>query len=491
MKACARLHDYRDGLLQGPPRASFEAHLAECEKCRQSIALWSALERELGEMDREGKQNMPRTSAWAAQELVARARGERGMTFAPRLVAVAAAIAVVIVGVALFLARTGEEPAAEGRGSIATPSSRGAVVEAVVKYISPTATETVDLALAPGEVIPAAEESRTLLLLGRDRIGLDQPTRAVLAGADERQVRLKLLAGTVACEVAPRGEGQEFVVEAGEVTVRVVGTRFMVSRTEGSTTVLVDEGAVEIHRRGKQPETTKAGQGLEILAGGAAKRIEASPEARAQLDQLVAEHQREQQPHREIDAPEVTPSTTSSSGPPAAGETGADRGSRAAGVETWRAWVLAGRYDDAERALTAHLARHPRDAEALVLLADCRRKAGRWRAAVSAYERLIETAAPSRANMARFQAGVLYQERLGEHAAAAQLFEGYLRSASAKPLKSEAMLRLGKSLLALGRTQRAEAVLRETAARQDGSMASVRARELLEKIAGGKQAGNK
>lgn len=488
MKACARLHDYRDDLLQGALKDSFEAHLADCEKCRKAISLWSALESELGEMDREGKQSMPRPSASAEQALIARARRDHGMAFAPRLVAVAAAIALVIVGVVLYLTRTDESPAAEGRDVVATPRSQDAAVRAVVQYISPTDTKTVNLSLTPGDVIPAAEDSRAFVLLGRDRIGFDERTKAVLSEVDERTVRLGLLAGTIACEVAPRSSGHEFAIEVGEVTVRVVGTRFMVSRADVSTTVVVDEGAVEVHRKGRRPETTRAGQGLEILTGGAVNRIEAPKGALARLNQLVTEHQLE-----ETDAPQgagltdAGPDGTNQPGPTFAKGDGADRGSTPAGLETWRSWVLTGRYDAAERALAAHLAKNPNDSEALALLANCYRKAGRWRAAASAYERLIETAAPSRANMARFRAGVLYQERLGEHATAAELFDGYLKATSArKPLESEAMLRLGRSLLALGRTKRAEAVLKETAARQDGNPASLKAREMLKEITGDK-----
>jgi len=482
MKACIWLHDYRDDLLQEAQKASFEAHLEHCEKCRSSISLWSALENELGEMDREGKQSIPRPSASATQTLVARVRRDHGPMFTPRLAVAVAALALVIVGVSLYLTRTNENPTAEERELVAAPRSQDAAVQAVVQYISPTKTETVNLSLTPGEVIPAAENSRTLVLLGRDRIGFSEPTRAVLSEVDERTVRLKLLAGTIACEVAPRGNGHTFAIEAGEVTVEVVGTRFMVSRDDVSTTVLVDKGTVKIHRKGKRSETMRAGLGLEILDDGAVKRIEASEGARTLLDQLITEHQREQTPHREIDAPQEAGRAESSSD-----KTTRDPSRTSAGLETWRTWVLAGRYDDAERALTAHLAQKPNDSGALVLLANCRRKVGRWRGAVTAYERLIRLAAPSRANMARFKAGVLYQERLGEHANAAELFEGYLRATSdCKPLESEAMLRLGKSLLALGRTKRAEAVLENTAARQDGSSASLKARELLKKINGEK-----
>jgi ferric-dicitrate binding protein FerR (iron transport regulator) len=483
MRACGWLHDYRDDALRPEQKAAFEAHLAECEKCRGSISMWSVLERELREMDRAGRARLARPSASSQLALVERARGAPTPTFVPRLVAVAAAAALllVIAGVALYLARTGEDRAPAEHDRIATGGSPAAV-SVMVRHISSAGVKTGELALSSGDELPAAAGARTLVQLGRDKIGLDEPGQAVLAQADEGSVRLKLLAGTIACEVATRAGGRSFVVETGEAIVRVVGTRFMVSRADETTTVVVDEGVVEVQREGAQPETTSAGQGLEIRAEGATERIEASDEARARLEELISEH-----------PPEPTPA--SDAGATAAIEdagAAADRIPRgpagvAAGLETWRAWVLAGRYDDAERALTAHLARKPSDAEALVLLASCRRKAGKWRAAASTFERLIQVAGPSRANMARFKAGVIYQERLGEHASAAKLFDGYLRAGSGpKPLEPEALLRLGRSLLALGRTERAKAVLQQLAGRQDGNPATLKARELLKKITGEK-----
>jgi hypothetical protein len=52
--------------------------------------------------------------------------------------------------------------------------------------------------------------------------------------------------GTVTCEVAPRRGRPPFVVDAGEVRVQVVGTRFTVTRGSGETSVGVDHGVVEV-----------------------------------------------------------------------------------------------------------------------------------------------------------------------------------------------------------------------------------------------------
>jgi ferric-dicitrate binding protein FerR (iron transport regulator) len=52
-------------------------------------------------------------------------------------------------------------------------------------------------------------------------------------------------------EVAPRGDRAPFVVLAGDLSVKVVGTRFRVARTAEHAAVDVDHGVVEVHYRGK------------------------------------------------------------------------------------------------------------------------------------------------------------------------------------------------------------------------------------------------
>ena len=51
--------------------------------------------------------------------------------------------------------------------------------------------------------------------------------------------------------VAPRGDRPAFEVHAGDVIVRVVGTRFRVARDGEHARVTVDHGAVEIRFRGR------------------------------------------------------------------------------------------------------------------------------------------------------------------------------------------------------------------------------------------------
>ncbi len=77
------------------------------------------------------------------------------------------------------------------------------------------------------------------------------PTSAVrLAGDDSRGVVVTLDRGRVECDVTPRRGRPPFVVEAGSVEVRVVGTHFVVARTGETVGVDVQRGQVEVTSNG-------------------------------------------------------------------------------------------------------------------------------------------------------------------------------------------------------------------------------------------------
>ena len=52
-------------------------------------------------------------------------------------------------------------------------------------------------------------------------------------------------------EVAPRGDRPPFVVLAGDLSIKVIGTRFRVARDAEHAAVEVDHGVVEVHYHGK------------------------------------------------------------------------------------------------------------------------------------------------------------------------------------------------------------------------------------------------
>jgi hypothetical protein len=79
------------------------------------------------------------------------------------------------------------------------------------------------------------------------------PTSAVrLAGNDAQGVVVTLDRGRVECDVAPRRERPPFLVEAGGVEVRVIGTHFVVARTGDAVSVEVQRGEVEVTSAGER-----------------------------------------------------------------------------------------------------------------------------------------------------------------------------------------------------------------------------------------------
>jgi len=93
-------------------------------------------------------------------------------------------------------------------------------------------------------------ESASQFTIGESSLDVAPRSTVLVHGDDAHGVDVVLDRGGVTCEVAPRRGRPAFVVDAGEVRVRVVGTRFTVQR-EGSTAgVHVDHGAVEVTSRG-------------------------------------------------------------------------------------------------------------------------------------------------------------------------------------------------------------------------------------------------
>ena len=87
-----------------------------------------------------------------------------------------------------------------------------------------------------------------------------EPESAVVVGAETPQGQLVVIdRGSIVCRVAPRSSSSPLIVQAGELLVRVVGTRFSVTRFGEVARVKVFEGVVEITSRG-QSRRVRAGE---------------------------------------------------------------------------------------------------------------------------------------------------------------------------------------------------------------------------------------
>ncbi len=94
-------------------------------------------------------------------------------------------------------------------------------------------------------------ESGSQLTLSTAAVGVDANSIVEVFDKQEDGVRLVVERGAVACDVAPRHGRPPFVVDAGDVHVSVVGTRFVVRRTADSARVHVERGTVMVSRWGR------------------------------------------------------------------------------------------------------------------------------------------------------------------------------------------------------------------------------------------------
>jgi hypothetical protein len=105
----------------------------------------------------------------------------------------------------------------------------------------------------------ATEASPSHVTIGEASIDLS-PESGIVVREEEHATVLVLERGEVALHVAPRPKDRPFLVEAGEVHVRVVGTEFSVRRSGVGAVVNVRRGIVEVTAHGEVARL-KAGEG--------------------------------------------------------------------------------------------------------------------------------------------------------------------------------------------------------------------------------------
>ena len=87
-----------------------------------------------------------------------------------------------------------------------------------------------------------------------------EPQSAVVVSAETAQGLLIVVdRGSITCDVAPRPSDSPLIVQAGAARVRVLGTRFSVTRFGESARVKVQQGVVEVSARGRS-ERVRAGE---------------------------------------------------------------------------------------------------------------------------------------------------------------------------------------------------------------------------------------
>ncbi|MCP4677367.1 MAG: tetratricopeptide repeat protein [Deltaproteobacteria bacterium] len=485
MNPCTQLEAFVDQTLSRQAHDAFQTHLADCATCRLTIETYAALERELGLMAAGGMADLPAANDRTKNKLISRVKRRRGhATPMPvfRIAAVATGIAMLLISLYVVLA---PEDRAKPPGKTSAPPIFAMVHKKMMD------AKPLNLTGAPGEVIEAPADGRIEVRIGKEKLVLIEQSRIRIIDARLDTVRVLLEQGTIGCAVSKRSDLNQFIVEVGQVSVRVVGTRFLVTRSEDIIRVAVDEGRVEVDIPDRQVARVSGGTALEIAPDGDAHAIALGNRA-TEMFAMLRDQERKEDDDGYTEPALEEHKTQSPQKDDASIRSDVDKRSKrsrvatgavrsANNVATWRKWIIEGHCEKAERAINIYLEKVPRDRAAWSLLADCKRKAGNWSEAVAAYRRVVDFAPAAEANMARFRAGVLMQERQNKHKEAVRMFEAYLKvSAADNPLRADAMVRLGTSYLALGRTKNARDLLEQVITHYPGTPVSARAKRLLD-----------
>jgi ferric-dicitrate binding protein FerR (iron transport regulator) len=100
--------------------------------------------------------------------------------------------------------------------------------------------------VARGAIL-SGEGEGLLAQIGPDVIGVGARARVEVLEAVDRRVRMRLHTGRIALKVQHRTHDETVEIEARDLVVRVVGTRFTVSVTpQGEVQVGVQEGRVRV-----------------------------------------------------------------------------------------------------------------------------------------------------------------------------------------------------------------------------------------------------
>ena len=254
-----------------------------------------------------------------------------------------------------------------------------------------------------GARLETGADALSVTLVDGSTLKLDPSSRVEVGDRTPAAVKLVLARGRIACDVTHR-PGRSFVVAAGGVEVRVVGTRFTVSTEQSEETtrveVRVERGVVEVRGAGPSGEIVRVEAGRswsQVTRTGASPPSETPPPETAPPESAPA-------------APEAR--ARAAVAPPPASRPA--RSARAAG-----------------------------DAKELFEQARSLWRDGRIREAADAYQALLSThPRDPRAGLAAFELGRLRMDRLNDMPGAVQALERAVVLAPGAELREDAMARL-------------------------------------------------
>jgi len=286
-------------------------------------------------------------------------------------------------------------------------------------------------AIEVGRPFESADAEVTLALPDGIQVDLDRRSRVRLESVAPEEIRVALSKGSARFDVEPH-RPRRVVIDADDVEVRVVGTRFRVTRIEAAAAddearieVAVERGVVEVRDRqhAGEPRRLRAGERFSMPAistgGGAGdERVGDRPDGDDQGDAVSA-------------------------GEPAA--TSVVRLASATRVSS--PTEISGNVASARRAAPAAAT-----ARALLERAQVAWRAGRMNEAAADYAEVLDRhPADPRAALAAFELGRIQMDQLADLTAATASFERALHLAPRASFQEDTLARLARANAQLGR----------------------------------------
>jgi tetratricopeptide (TPR) repeat protein len=291
--------------------------------------------------------------------------------------------------------------------------------------------------LPPGALVESAQGEVAVRLEDGSRVQLAPESQLQLSANRPDAVELELRAGSARFEVTHQ-RARRFAVKAGPAEVRVIGTRFELSRVRTAAglevRVAVAEGTVEVARTdqaGSEPHRIQRGETWSVLIP--AREPTASPQPVARVAEpaeaaAAAEPADEGAAEAAIAGDSADPTEAIE---PAAGARKAGRARRAAGEPA-----------EAGDAAAAEVFRR----------GNLARRAGRMREAADAYAALLARhPGDARAGLAAFELGRIRMDALDDEAGAIQALERSLTAGPGASFHEDALARIVVAQDALGR----------------------------------------
>ena len=251
-----------------------------------------------------------------------------------------------------------------------------------------------------GAQLETAADALSVTLVDGSSLKLEPRSRVEVGDRTASAVKLVLARGRIACDVTHR-PGRSFVVAAGGVEVRVIGTRFSVANEEAKdgtdgtrVEVRVERGVVEVRGAGPNAAIVRVEAGHSWSQVTKTEALESEAEEPAEVDA---------EPEAERESVRKAPQQRAARKPAPAGADARELFEQARSL--WRA----GRIDAAAQTYQALLAGHPRD---------------------------------PRAGLAAFELGRLRMDRLGDMPGAVRALEQAVTLAPGAELREDALARL-------------------------------------------------